>query len=275
MRFGGRRSSDNVEFREGGSGGFGGGGGGGGGAMLLGLVFSRFGLGGVVVLLVLMFLFGGLGSSSAAAASRPWGRNERANSARTCQSRARHHASPARRSPRPRIMGGAARRRVAMSPPKMVIFDRADRSGCGTADARDGPVLLPRRPCASISTPPSSRARRALRRARRFRPGLCDRARGRPSCPDPERHLGPDPRGHRRRSARARRMRCRSGWNCRPIASPASGPRASGARWSRATSRRGCAPPPRSATTRCSAPTGQVVARKASPTAAPPSARRR
>ena len=61
MRFGGRRPSDNVEFREGGGSRFGFGGGGGGGAMLLGLVFSRFGIGGVVVLLIVMALFGGLG----------------------------------------------------------------------------------------------------------------------------------------------------------------------------------------------------------------------
>src|SRR3954469_3780549 len=60
MRFGGRRESDNVESQAGGlGGGFGGGGGGGGAAMLLGLVFSRFGIGGVVVVIALMFFPGG------------------------------------------------------------------------------------------------------------------------------------------------------------------------------------------------------------------------
>lgn len=59
MRFGGRRTSENVEYRRGGGRGFGFGGGGGGGGMLLGLVFSRFGIGGVAVLLVIMFLIGG------------------------------------------------------------------------------------------------------------------------------------------------------------------------------------------------------------------------
>ena len=56
MRFGNRRTSRNVESRSGGGGGRGFGGGGG---MLLGLVFSRFGIGGVAVLLLLMFLLGG------------------------------------------------------------------------------------------------------------------------------------------------------------------------------------------------------------------------
>jgi len=60
MRFGDRRTSDNVERGESGGFGLGGGGFGGAGAgMLLSLVFSRFGIGGVVVLLLLMFLFAG------------------------------------------------------------------------------------------------------------------------------------------------------------------------------------------------------------------------
>ena len=58
--------------KAGSGGGFGFGGGGGGAAMLLGLVFSRFGIGGVVVLLLVMFFFGGFGSLTAAAASRRW-----------------------------------------------------------------------------------------------------------------------------------------------------------------------------------------------------------
>src|SRR5580765_2799431 len=60
MRFGGRRESDNVESQSGGGGGFGlGGGGGGGASMLFGLVFSRFGIGGVLVLFLIMYFIGG------------------------------------------------------------------------------------------------------------------------------------------------------------------------------------------------------------------------
>jgi predicted metalloprotease len=62
MLFGGRRTSSNVERGERAGGfGFGGGGGmgGAGAGMLLSLVFSRFGIGGVVVLLLIMFLFSG------------------------------------------------------------------------------------------------------------------------------------------------------------------------------------------------------------------------
>lgn len=61
MRFGGRRTSENVEFREGGRRGMGlgGGGMGGGAGMLMGLVFSRFGIGGVIVLFLIMMFLGG------------------------------------------------------------------------------------------------------------------------------------------------------------------------------------------------------------------------
>ena len=113
MRFGGRRSSDNVEFREGGGGGFGFGGGGGGGAMLLGLVFSRFGIGGVVVLLLVMFLFGGLGSLTGggqqAVSRRVRGRIRAAGPAPP----SRRSSSPARLWPRPRISGPRSSRRTA------------------------------------------------------------------------------------------------------------------------------------------------------------------
>ena len=71
MRLDGERESDNVEDDRGdgsgGGGGFGFGGGGGGGLgggflpMILGLVASRFGCGGIVVLGVIMLAFGGLG----------------------------------------------------------------------------------------------------------------------------------------------------------------------------------------------------------------------
>jgi predicted metalloprotease len=63
MRFGGRRTSSNVEGRSEGAGGFGFGGGGGGGLlmlapMLIRFVFSRFGIVGVIVLIGLLFLIG-------------------------------------------------------------------------------------------------------------------------------------------------------------------------------------------------------------------------
>ncbi len=140
MRFGGRRSSDNVEFREGGSGGgFGFGGGGGGGAMLLGLVFSRFGIGGVVVLLIVMAVFGGLGGLTGggqqvagSGAGRPSGQTCQSEPTITfaCQTLASTEDQWAA------MLSGYA-------PPKMVIFDGLDQSSCGTADARMGPFYCP------------------------------------------------------------------------------------------------------------------------------------
>src|SRR5688572_28177074 len=88
MRFGNRRTSDNVEFREGGSRGglgLGGGGMGGGVGMLMSFVFSRFGIGGVIVLFIIMMLLGGnpLGGGSNTAVS-PQARTNGQSAAQVC-----------------------------------------------------------------------------------------------------------------------------------------------------------------------------------------------
>lgn len=148
MRFGGRRSSENVEFREGGGssgGGFGfGGGGGGGAAMLLGFVFSRFGIGGVVVLLLIMFLIGGdpLGlSGGGQQAVSPQGGQR---STVTCQSEPTiTFACQTLASTEDQwnaIFAAAGQRYPA---PRMVIYQGRDHSGCGTADAAMGPFYCP------------------------------------------------------------------------------------------------------------------------------------
>ena len=66
------------------------------------------------------------------------------------------------------------------------------------------------------------RAARALRRARRLRAGLRARPRGRPPRADPAGHRGAGAPAAGRRT-RQTGTSCRSGWNCRPTASPASG----------------------------------------------------
>lgn len=147
MRFGGRRTSDNVEFRQGGGGGgfgFGGGGGGGGGAgMLLGLVFSRFGIGGVVVLLIVMAVFGGLGGLTGGGqqAVGPQGKNTSEITCRTeptitfaCQTLASTEEQWAA------IFTAAGQ---SYERPRMVIFEGQDNSACGAADARMGPFYCP------------------------------------------------------------------------------------------------------------------------------------
>lgn len=148
MRFGGRRSSDNVEFREGGGGRFGfGGGGGGGGLMLLGLVFSRFGIGGVVVLLILFGIFGGLGSLTGGgqpALAPHQASPSAAGAGRGCQSEpviTFACQTLASTEDQWTALFAAAGERYA--PPRMVVYEGADQSGCGTADARMGPFYCP------------------------------------------------------------------------------------------------------------------------------------
>jgi predicted metalloprotease len=139
MRFGGRRSSDNVEFRQGGSGGFGFGGGGGGGAMLLGLVFSRFGIGGVVVLLIVKAVFGGLGGLTGGGGTQQVAGQGRP-SGTTCQSEPTITFACQTLASTEDQWGAML---SGYAPPKMVIFERVDQSGCGTADARMGPFYCP------------------------------------------------------------------------------------------------------------------------------------
>jgi predicted metalloprotease len=149
MRFGGRRTSDNVEFREGGSGGGGfglGGGGGGGGLMLLGLVFSRFGIGGVVVLLIVFAVFGGLGSLTGGGqpASSPHQVSQSDGGGRTCQSEpAITFACRTLASTEDQWTALFTAAGQSYTPPKMVVYEGVDRSSCGTADARMGPFYCP------------------------------------------------------------------------------------------------------------------------------------
>ncbi len=148
MRFGDRRTSDNVEFREGGGGsrfGFGGGGGGGAG-MLLGLVFSRFGIGGVVVVVVVMFLLGGdpLGLSGGGTQQVAGPAQQQQASTRNCRSEPTiTFACQTLASTEDQwnaLFTAAGQRYEA---PRMVIFEGQDQSSCGTADARMGPFYCP------------------------------------------------------------------------------------------------------------------------------------
>ena len=143
MRFGGRRSSDNVEFREGGGGGFGFGGGGGGAGMLLGVVFSRFGIGGVVVLLIAFAIFGGLGSLTGGG-QRAVGPQTQQGGTRNCQTEPTiTFACQTLASTEDHWTALFAANGQRYAPPRMVIFEGQDQSSCGTADARMGPFYCP------------------------------------------------------------------------------------------------------------------------------------
>jgi predicted metalloprotease len=143
MRFGGRRTSDNVESQSGG--GFGLGGGGGGGAMLLGLVFSRFGIGGVVVVLIAMFFLGGnpLGLMDGDGGGAP-SANVEARGSAACS------ADPARQFPC-QVLGSTEDRWGELfraqgsnySAPTLVFYPGSGRSGCGSAQSAMGPFYCP------------------------------------------------------------------------------------------------------------------------------------
>jgi predicted metalloprotease len=145
MRFGGRRTSDNVESQSGG-GGFGfGGGGGGGGAMLLGLVFSRFGLGGVVVLGLAMFFLGGnplglTGDGQPGAGSQQVAAEGQAACAADA---ARQFPCQVLASTEDRwseLFQAEGRR---YEPPTLVFYPGSGQSACGSASSAAGPFYCP------------------------------------------------------------------------------------------------------------------------------------
>ena len=148
MRFGNRRTSSNVESRSGGGSGFGGGGFGGGGGMLLGLVFSRFGIGGVVVLVIAMMLLGdplGLAGGGGQQAVAP-----HQAQAPAAQGEAACTTDPNRRflcqvlaSTEDHWGQMFAAAGAAYAPPTLVFYQGRDRSGCGVAQAAMGPFYCP------------------------------------------------------------------------------------------------------------------------------------
>jgi len=149
MRFGGRRTSSNVESQSGGGfGGFGGRGFGGGGGLLLGLVFSRFGIGGVVVLFLLMMLFGGdpLGLSGGGQQTVAPHQTSQAGqgAADVCA------ADPTRRflcqvlaSTEDQWNAMFAAQGSRYTPPTLVFYPGRGQSGCGAAQAAMGPFYCP------------------------------------------------------------------------------------------------------------------------------------
>ena len=148
MRFGGRRTSRNVESQRGQS--FGGGGGMGGGAgLLLGLVASRFGIGGVIVLILVFMLFGGLGSVTGggeqpAVAPHQASQSSQAGGGDVCQSdETTLFSCQVLASTEDRwteLFAAAGERYTA---PKMVLYGGRGRSGCGAAQSAMGPFYCP------------------------------------------------------------------------------------------------------------------------------------
>jgi predicted metalloprotease len=143
MRFDDGRLSDNVESQSG-RGGFGGGGG--GGAMLLGLVFSRFGIGGVIVLLIAMFALGGnpLGLMDGGTGGAPAGTGADARGASVCSADpARRFACQAFTSTEERWRELFRAQGADYRPPTLVFYPGSGVSGCGAAQAAMGPFYCP------------------------------------------------------------------------------------------------------------------------------------
>ena len=149
MRFGDRDTSSNVESQRGQhSGGFGGGGGLGGGAgMLISLVASRFGVGGVLVLVVLFLIFGGLGSLTGggdrAVGPQQQGQPQ-AQAGNVCQSDPiTRFSCQVLRSTEERWTEMFREMGRQYEVPRMVLYTGGGRSGCGAANAAMGPFYCP------------------------------------------------------------------------------------------------------------------------------------
>lgn len=147
MRFGDRETSDNVESQRGQySGGAGGGGLGGGAGMLISLVASRFGIGGVLVLVVLFLIFGGLGSLTGGGdrAVGPQQGQPQAQAGNVCQSdQITRFSCQVLRSTEERWTEMFRESGRQYEVPRMVFYTRGGRSGCGAANSAMGPFYCP------------------------------------------------------------------------------------------------------------------------------------
>ncbi|HEY0114284.1 MAG TPA: neutral zinc metallopeptidase [Allosphingosinicella sp.] len=148
MRFDRDDFGSNVEDRGRGSGGgFGFGGGGGGGGMLLGLIASRFGIGGVVVVVILMVAFGGFGSmfggGSGVVGGGGGGTAGKTGAAACQQSDAHRFACNVNGSTErvwTELFAQSGQRYAA---PRLNFFTQATTSGCGAAQSAMGPFYCP------------------------------------------------------------------------------------------------------------------------------------
>jgi predicted metalloprotease len=149
MRLDDERMSSNFEDRtgRGGGGGLGGFGGGGGMLpMLLGVVASRFGIGGVLILMLgycALSTFGGGGTGGSVAGPAPAVQGGAAAGQSTLEPQTRELLG--------RVLGSTedewsklfTAQGQTYRPAKMVAYSRNDRSGCGAAQAAMGPFYCP------------------------------------------------------------------------------------------------------------------------------------
>ncbi len=149
MRFDRDDFGSNVEDSgRGRGGGFGGGGFGGGGGMLLGLIASRFGIGGVVVVVLLMVVFGGFGSifggGSGVVGGGGGGGSGMKTNAEACGQSGIHRFACNVNGSTERVWTELfAQAGQRYRPPTLRFFEQSVQSGCGAAQSAMGPFYCP------------------------------------------------------------------------------------------------------------------------------------
>ncbi|MFC7498982.1 neutral zinc metallopeptidase [Enterovirga sp. GCM10030262] len=145
MRFGGRRTSSNVENRRGASGGFGFPMGGGG----LRLGGGKMGCGGLVVIIVIALIFGVnpmqlLGPTDGTPTTAPHERRQGVTTgAAALDTETDRFISQVLASTEDQWGRLFQQAGQTYQPTRLVLYDRTDRSGCGIAQAAMGPFYCP------------------------------------------------------------------------------------------------------------------------------------
>jgi len=150
MRLDGEEESSNYEVQRGGGGGLGFGGGGGGGmlGMLLPLVASRFGCGGVVVLLIVLALFGGLGNLGSLVGGGSVAPTQQSQPAAGAGEQGEltpiQHWSLKVLGSTERVWGQVFKQSgETYKPTTLVFYQSSGQSGCGAAQSAMGPFYCP------------------------------------------------------------------------------------------------------------------------------------
>ncbi len=130
------------------------------------------------------------------------------------------------KSTRDRVVRHIPRHGTGLSRAQAVLFRDATRTDCGVGQAAMGPFYCPGRPAGLSPTSVSSTSwRRASTRPASFRRPTSSRTRS-GTCAEPARHLGQGAADAREHEQARRQRPIGGGPNCRPTASPASGPTA-------------------------------------------------
>ena len=113
--------------------------------------------------------------------------------------------------------------REGYEPPVLVLFSGATQSACGLGQSAMGPFYCPADRKVYLDLSFFKELDERIRRARRLRPGLRRRPRGRPPRADADGPVRSRASSHGSAAVSARPTRCRCGRSCRPTAMRACG----------------------------------------------------